>query len=247
MPPLATPSSQHIFARFSARSLSQSSLVAHTSVTSRLEVHEQSLEETSEENRRTAYLRPHSNRNMSMPTLEKNGAAKSSVEPVNGSTTYQRSGFYDNVDGDLGGDDASLSAASQDTDEAALARLGYKSEMMREFGNLSTFSFAFSIMGMCSSIATTFNTPLLYGGGPASVVWCWLIGSIFNVTLGASVAEIVSAYPTSGGVYTVSWRRIRSLSSGSFVASYRLQPVSFPGNTEPCKSISCRRRRTQLI
>lgn len=148
---------------------------------------------------------------MSMPTLEKNGAAQSGVEPVNGSTTYQRSGFYDNVDGDLGGDDASLSAGSQDTDEAALARLGYKSEMMREFGNLSTFSFAFSIMGMCSSIATTFNTPMLYGGGPASVVWCWLIGSIFNTTLGASVAEIVSAYPTSGGVYTVSWQRIRSL------------------------------------
>ncbi|KAJ9105922.1 hypothetical protein QFC20_004160 [Naganishia adeliensis] len=141
---------------------------------------------------------------MSMPTLEKNGAAQSGVEPVNGSTTYQRSGFYDNVDGDLGGDDASLSAGSQDTDEAALARLGYKSEMMREFGNLSTFSFAFSIMGMCSSIATTFNTPMLYGGGPASVVWCWLIGSIFNTTLGASVAEIVSAYPTSGGVYTAS-------------------------------------------
>ncbi|KAI5454540.1 polyamine transporter tpo5 [Naganishia albida] len=141
---------------------------------------------------------------MSMPTLEKDGAAKSSAEPVDGSTTYQRSGFYDNADGDMAGDDASLSAGSQDTDEAALARLGYKSEMMREFGNLSTFSFAFSIMGMCSSIATTFNTPLLYGGGPASVVWCWLIGSIFNTTLGASVAEIVSAYPTSGGVYTAS-------------------------------------------
>lgn len=159
---------------------------------------------TQEASRTIAHPPLYLDRNMSMPTLEKDGAAKSSAEPVDGSTTYQRSGFYDNADGDMAGDDASLSAGSQDTDEAALARLGYKSEMMREFGNLSTFSFAFSIMGMCSSIATTFNTPLLYGGGPASVVWCWLIGSIFNTTLGASVAEIVSAYPTSGGVYTVS-------------------------------------------
>lgn len=99
--------------------------------------------------------------------------------------------------------DQSIDLSSQNSDEAALARLGYKSEMIREFGNLSTFSFAFSIMGMCSSIATTFNTPLL-NGGPASVVWCWLAGSIFNVSLGASIAEIVSAYPTSGGLYTAS-------------------------------------------
>lgn len=60
-----------------------------------------------------------------------------------------------------------------------------------------------SIMGMCSSIATTFATPLTLGG-PSSVVWCWLMGSIFNITLGASIAEIVSAYPTSGGLYTAS-------------------------------------------
>ncbi|KAJ9125316.1 hypothetical protein QFC22_000273 [Naganishia vaughanmartiniae] len=142
----------------------------------------------------------------SIPTLGKEGGGHDLVQPVDVSTTHQRSGFYadTNKEGDTGGDDSSISANSQDTDEAALARLGYKSEMIREFGNLSTFSFAMSIMGMCSSIATTFNTPMLYGGGPASVVWCWFIGSIFNTTLGASVAEIVSAYPTSGGVYTAS-------------------------------------------
>lgn len=95
------------------------------------------------------------------------------------------------------------STLDTEDDEAELARLGYKSEMIREFGNLSTFSFAFSIMGMCSSIATTFNTPLL-NGGPASVVWCWLIGALLNISLGASIAEIVSAYPTSGGLYTAS-------------------------------------------
>src|ERR1700761_2015494 len=50
-------------------------------------------------------------------------------------------------------------------------------------------------MGLVSSIATTFNTPLL-SGGPASVVWCWILGTCMCLTLGASIAEIVSAYPT---------------------------------------------------
>lgn len=45
----------------------------------------------------------------------------------------------------------------------------YKSEFMREFGNLETFSFAMSIMGMTASIATTFTTPLRLAGF-ASVV-----------------------------------------------------------------------------
>ncbi|KAG0142125.1 hypothetical protein CROQUDRAFT_50725 [Cronartium quercuum f. sp. fusiforme G11] len=92
---------------------------------------------------------------------------------------------------------------SDDQDELALAKLGYKAEFAREFGNWSTISFAFSIMGLCSSVTTTFNTPML-SGGPASVVWCWLMGSIMCFALGTSIAELVSAYPTSGGLYSAS-------------------------------------------
>jgi len=88
-------------------------------------------------------------------------------------------------------------------DDAALAELGYKGSFKREFSNLATISFAFSIMGLVSSVATTFNTPLLTGG-PASVVWCWILGATMCLTLGASIAEIVSAFPTCGGLYTAS-------------------------------------------
>jgi len=56
-------------------------------------------------------------------------------------------------------------------------------------------------MGLVSSVATTFNTPLLMGG-PASVTWCWIIGACMCFTLGTSIAEIVSAFPTCGGTYT---------------------------------------------
>ncbi|KIK97236.1 hypothetical protein PAXRUDRAFT_825124 [Paxillus rubicundulus Ve08.2h10] len=90
-----------------------------------------------------------------------------------------------------------------DDDDRNLEVLGYKPSFKREFSNLATISFAFSIMGLCSSVATTFNTPLLLGG-PASATWCWLLGSCMCFTLGSSIAEIVSAFPTCGGLYTAS-------------------------------------------
>ncbi|KAI0028728.1 APC amino acid permease [Vararia minispora EC-137] len=90
-----------------------------------------------------------------------------------------------------------------DADDAELEALGYVPSFKREFSNLATISFAFSIMGLCSSVATTFNTPLLTGG-PASVTWCWILGATMCFTLGTSIAEIVSAFPTAGGLYTAS-------------------------------------------
>ncbi|CUA67006.1 putative amino-acid permease C15C4,04c [Schizosaccharomyces pombe 972h-] [Rhizoctonia solani] len=93
--------------------------------------------------------------------------------------------------------------SATNNDDAELIAMGYKPSFKREFTNIATISFAFSIMGMCSSISTTFNTPLTLGG-PASVVWCWILGATMCFTLGASIAEIVSAFPTAGGLYTAS-------------------------------------------
>ncbi|KAG9315603.1 amino acid permease [Chiua virens] len=90
-------------------------------------------------------------------------------------------------------------------DDKELRALGYVPSFRREFSNLATMSFAFSIMGVCSSIATTFNTPLLLGG-PASVTWCWFLGATNCLALASSIAEIVSAYPTCGGLYGASAR-----------------------------------------
>ncbi|RPD63325.1 APC amino acid permease [Lentinus tigrinus ALCF2SS1-6] len=92
---------------------------------------------------------------------------------------------------------------SSSADDNKLLEIGYVPSFKREFSNVATISFAFSIMGLCSSIATTFNTPLTLGG-PASVTWCWILGAVMCFTLGASIAEIVSAFPTCGGLYTAS-------------------------------------------
>lgn len=70
----------------------------------------------------------------------------------------------------------------------------------REFGYLSTFSFAVSISGLFATIATTFYYPLI-AGGASSIVWAWLISGSGCMCIALSVSELVSAYPTSGGLY----------------------------------------------
>ncbi|TVY24464.1 putative amino-acid permease [Lachnellula hyalina] len=85
--------------------------------------------------------------------------------------------------------------------DAQLAeQFGYKPVFKREFGYLSTFSFAVSISGLFSTIMTTFIYPL-EAGGSAAAVWCWLISGAGCMCIACSVAELVSAYPTSGGLY----------------------------------------------
>ncbi|KAF8260282.1 APC amino acid permease [Lactarius quietus] len=91
----------------------------------------------------------------------------------------------------------------KDEDDKKLEAMGYVPSFKREFSNLATISFAFSILGLCSSVVTTFNTPLLLGG-PSSVTWCWILGTTTVCVSRASIAEIVSAFPAAGGLYTAS-------------------------------------------
>ncbi|KAH0548484.1 hypothetical protein GP486_007938 [Trichoglossum hirsutum] len=93
-------------------------------------------------------------------------------------------------------------ATIQDDDERMLARIGYRQELRREFTKWSTVSYAISILGVLGSVPATFNNPL-NAGGPATAVWCWFIGSCMAMCIASSVAELVSAYPTAGGMYFV--------------------------------------------
>ncbi|KZF21759.1 amino acid permease, variant [Xylona heveae TC161] len=93
-------------------------------------------------------------------------------------------------------------ATIQDDDERLLARIGYRQELRREFTKWSTVSYAISILGVLGSVPATFGSPVM-AGGPATAVWCWFIGSCIAMCIASSVAELVSAYPTAGGMYFV--------------------------------------------
>ncbi|KAE8454010.1 hypothetical protein EG329_007786 [Mollisiaceae sp. DMI_Dod_QoI] len=89
-----------------------------------------------------------------------------------------------------------------DSDDELLREIGYKQEFKREFTRLSTLSYAISIMGVLGSVPATYAVPLS-AGGPATAVWTWFTGTFFSMTIALSIAELVSAYPTAGGMYFV--------------------------------------------
>jgi hypothetical protein len=61
--------------------------------------------------------------------------------------------------------------AMNEADRALALRAGYTPVFKRDFGYLSTFSFALAIGSLYSSVATTFIYPL-QAGGSAAIVWC---------------------------------------------------------------------------
>ena len=94
--------------------------------------------------------------------------------------------------------------------------MGYVSELAR---NRSTFQLAFMAFILASipyGLATSLIYPLM-NGGPATMIWGWMLVSMVIFCVALSLAEITSVYPTAGGVYyqtfmlsSLYWRRIAS-------------------------------------
>ncbi|KAJ3670848.1 hypothetical protein LUZ60_008274 [Juncus effusus] len=85
-------------------------------------------------------------------------------------------------------------------DDLRLKQLGYKPQLSRSLSALSNFSVTFSIVSVLTGITTLYGTGLEFGG-PATIVYGWPIAGLLTLIVGLSMAEICSAYPTSGGLY----------------------------------------------
>ena len=85
-------------------------------------------------------------------------------------------------------------------DEKHLARLGYKQELNRTWSGFSNFAISFSIISILAGCFTTFGQGF-NNGGPVAISWGWPIVSLFILIIGLTMSELVSAYPTSGGIY----------------------------------------------
>lgn len=88
-------------------------------------------------------------------------------------------------------------------DEAVLAALGYKPEFAREFSLWSTFCVSFAVLGLLPSFATTLYYGMGYAG-TAGMTWGWLVAMVGIQAVAASMAELCSSMPTSGGLYYAS-------------------------------------------
>ncbi|CAF1035908.1 unnamed protein product [Adineta steineri] len=87
-----------------------------------------------------------------------------------------------------------------DSDVLRLQSLGYKQELTRSFTSLTNYGMSLSIISITSGISSLFSFGMITGG-PVVMIWGWLIVSFFTLCVALGMAEICSAYPTSGGLY----------------------------------------------
>ncbi|MFF1452135.1 amino acid permease [Streptomyces sp. NPDC058274] len=85
-------------------------------------------------------------------------------------------------------------------DDAALRAHGYKPELARRMGGFGNFAISFSVICILAGGMTLFGYGL-NAGGPAVMMWGWVGIGFMTLMLGMCLAEVTSAYPTSGGLY----------------------------------------------
>ncbi|MEW9553998.1 amino acid permease [Nonomuraea sp. NPDC050783] len=87
-----------------------------------------------------------------------------------------------------------------DEDSRRLAELGYRQELARTWSGFSNFAISFSIISILAGCFTTFGQAW-NNGGPIAISWGWPVISLFILIIGFCMSELVSAYPTAGGIY----------------------------------------------
>ena len=92
------------------------------------------------------------------------------------------------------------SVSSRGSDEQRLAELGYKQSLNRAWSGFSNFAISFTIISILAGCFTTYGQAW-NNGGPIAISWGWPLISIPILIIGFCLAELVSAYPTAGGIY----------------------------------------------
>ena len=92
------------------------------------------------------------------------------------------------------------SVSSPDRDEQRLAELGYKQSLNRAWSGFSNFAISFTIISILAGCFTTYGLAW-NNGGPIAISWGWPLISIPILIIGFCMSELVSAYPTAGGIY----------------------------------------------
>src|SRR3954463_16711641 len=93
--------------------------------------------------------------------------------------------------------DAAVVAKS---DEERLAELGYKQDLSRSWSGFQNFAISFTIISILAGCFTTYGQAW-NNGGPVALSWGWPPIAIPILIIGFCMSELVSAYPTAGGIY----------------------------------------------
>src|SRR3954453_1267105 len=94
----------------------------------------------------------------------------------------------------------STTGTIHDADEQRLAELGYKQELNRSWSGFQNFAISFTIISILAGCFTTYGQAWK-NGGPIAISWGWPLISCAILIIGFCMSELVSAYPTAGGIY----------------------------------------------
>ncbi|MBA2794650.1 MAG: amino acid permease, partial [Thermoleophilaceae bacterium] len=78
--------------------------------------------------------------------------------------------------------------------------MGYKQDLKRGWSGFSNFAISFSIISVLAGCFTTYGQAW-NNGGPIAISWGWILISIPILIIAFCMSELVSSYPTAGGIY----------------------------------------------
>jgi len=85
-------------------------------------------------------------------------------------------------------------------DDDVLAALGIKPELSRKMGTFGNYAISLSVICVLAGGMSLFGFGLGHGG-PVVMLGSWVVIGGLTLLVGMSLADVVSAYPTSGGPY----------------------------------------------
>ena len=90
--------------------------------------------------------------------------------------------------------------AGTHTDEERLKELGYTQSLQRGWSSFSNFAISFTIISVLAGCFTSYFVAW-NSGGPIAISWGWPIICGLILLVAFSMSELVSRYPTAGGIY----------------------------------------------
>ncbi|MFE2424608.1 amino acid permease [Streptomyces hokutonensis] len=85
-------------------------------------------------------------------------------------------------------------------DDVFLAQLGIKPELSRRTSAFQNFAISVTVICILAGGQSMFGFGMSHGG-PVVMLGTWIAIGFFTLLVGLSLADVVSAYPTSGGPY----------------------------------------------
>lgn len=83
--------------------------------------------------------------------------------------------------------------AAVNADDLRLAQLGHGQSFERQFSRWSMLGLSFAILNSWTALAASLSLALP-SGGPIAVIWGLVTAGICNLSLAASLAELLSAF-----------------------------------------------------